>query len=270
VKASLIIAFYKKIEYLRLVLAGVKIQTEKSFEVVLADDGTEPEMFDEIQSLLKQLSVPAVHIWQEDKGFRKNRVLNKAVKNSSGEYLIFIDGDCVPHSHFVEEHLRYAEKGTVLTGRRVNLSERITKRLTPEKIENHYLEKNPLMLIADGVFGKTTDVEKGFYFRSKFLRKFINRKKRGLLGCNFSLYKEDLLEINGFDERYESPSIGEDSDVQFRLELKGTKIKSLNNIAIQYHLYHKPLSRTQRNILLFEKIKTEKKAKTNFGIRIKY
>jgi hypothetical protein len=99
------------------------------------------------------------------------------------------------------------------------------------------------------------------------LRKIFNKKERGLLGCNFSLFKEDMLNINGFDERYEAPSIGEDSDVQFRLELNGIKIVSLNHIAVQYHLYHKLLERPQENLALFNKIKEEKLALTPYGIK---
>ena len=96
-----------------------------------------------------------------------------------------------------------------------------------------------ILLLEDALFGKSNYVEKGFYLENKFLRKTLNKKYRGLLGCNFSLYKQDILAINGFDERYEAPSIGEDSDIEFRLGLNGVKVKSLNQIAVQYHLYHK-------------------------------
>jgi len=122
-------------------------------------------------------------------------------------------------------------------------------------------------MIEDGLFGKSDYVERGFYVENKFLRKFLNKKKRGLLGCNFSLFKKDMLAINGFDERYELPSIGEDSDVQFRLELNGVEIKSLNNIAVQYHLFHKLQDRPQKNLDLFAKIKESGLAFTPFGIK---
>jgi hypothetical protein len=87
-----------------------------------------------------------------------------------------------------------------------------------------------------------------------------------LLGCNFSLYKKDILAINGFDERYEAPSIGEDSDVEFRLGLNGVKVKSLNHIAVQYHLYHKLQERLQKNLDLFEEVKKSSIAYTPFGL----
>jgi glycosyltransferase involved in cell wall biosynthesis len=264
--ATVIAAFYNKIDYLRLVLAGFERQSEKDFEFIVADDGSKQEIVKELEFLSKGISFPLIHIWQEDKGFRKNKILNKAIATANSNYIIFIDADCIPHSRFVEEHISYSEKGNCLTGRRVNLSHKYTQILSPQKVKEGFIEKNNFALIKDGLFGESFYVEKGFYFKSRLLRKIFNRKERGLLGCNFSLNKEDILNINGFDERYEAPSIGEDSDVQFRLELNKIKIVSLNHIAVQYHLYHKLLERPQGNLTLFNKIKVEKLAFTPFGI----
>ncbi|MEO8231333.1 MAG: galactosyltransferase-related protein, partial [Ignavibacteriota bacterium] len=182
-------------------------------------------------------------------------------------YLIFIDSDCVPHSRFVEEHLREKESNAVLTGRRVNLSNKITNQLTEQNVRDGFLENHYLKIIDDGLFGKSYDVEKGFYFQNLFLRKILNKKYRGLLGCNFSLYKKDIFAINGFDERYEAPSIGEDTDIEFRLGLIGVKVKSLNHIAVQYHLYHKLQERLQKNLDLFDEVKKTSIAYTPFGLK---
>lgn len=264
---SVIISFYNKLNHLKLVLAGFEIQSQNNFEVVIADDGSEKKIVQQLEAIANQYSFRIKHLWQEDKGFRKNRILNQAILAAESEYLIFIDGDCIPHPKFVEGHLKSKSRKTTLTGRRVNLSQKITDLLTPQKIKGQFLQKNFLLLVEDGLFGKSYDIEKGFYFKGKFLRNLFNKKSRGLLGCNFSIHKEDILSINGFDERYEAPSIGEDSDVQFRLELNGVTVKSLNHIAIQYHLYHKPQERPQKNLTLFENAKKDKTFFTPFGIR---
>lgn len=264
--ASLIISFYNKIEWLKFIITALERQTYKEFEIIIADDGSNENVVNELKNIISESNLNIKHIWHEDLGFRKNKILNKAVVLSESDFLIFIDGDCIPHKEFIKEHVDSKSKGICFTGRRVNLSEKITSNLTNEKIKNGWFENNFYKLVLDGIFGNSIDVEKGFYFRNKLLRKFFNKKKRGIVGCNFSLCKEDLLNINGFDERYEAPSIGEDSDVQFRLELNGVKIKSLNNIAVQYHLYHKLQPRLQINLDLFEKIKSEKIAYTKYGI----
>jgi len=266
IKATVIAAFYNRIDYLKHVLAGFERQTDKSFEIIIADDGSREDVVAEIKEIITSHSFPISHVWQEDKGFRKNKILNKAITESESDYLIFIDADCIPHRSFIEGHLSFSNKNTSLTGRRINLSQKITNLLSEKNIRDGFLENHFLSLIKDGLLGKSVDVEKGLYLRNKFLLNLLNRKKRGLLGCNFSLFKENLFKINGFDERYESPSIGEDSDVQFRLELSGVKIKSINHAAVQYHLFHNIRERLPTNLQLFEEIKQQKVAFTPFGI----
>lgn len=263
---SLIIAFYQEVQTLELLLAALERQSFKDFEVIIADDGTSEDVLPKLKELLIRSPIEISHIWQEDKGFRKNAILNKAVQSSSTNHLIFIDMDCVPHREFIRGHVEYKKQKTFFTGRRVNLSKKITQRLTPEKVRNGYLDSSLMYLIWDGIIGGSKDVEKGIYFNSPSIRKLFNKKKRGILGSNFSIHKNDLLDINGFDERYIGPSIGEDSDVQYRLELNGLQINSLNNIAIQYHLYHKQKPISQKNLDLFESVKKEKRMFTLYGI----
>jgi len=267
INATVIAAFYNRIDFLKLVLAGFERQTEKDFELIIADDGSKENVVAEIEKIKTKHSFSIKRIWQEDKGFRKNKILNKAITESESDYLIFIDADCIPHRGFIEGHLNHLQKNISLTGRRVNLSQKITSQLSEKNVREGFLEKNIFVLIKDGLFGESFDVEKGLYLRNIFLLNLLNRKNRGLLGCNFSAFKEDLIKINGFDERYEAPSIGEDSDVQFRLELSGVKIKSINHTAVQYHLYHKLQKRTPVNLKLFQEVKNNKLAFTSFGLK---
>ncbi len=266
-EATVIGAFYNRIDYLKLVLAGFERQSLKNFEFIIADDGSGEEVVNEVKKIISKYSFPIKHIWQEDKGFRKNKILNKAILESESNYLIFIDCDCVPHKAFIEGHINNAKNNILLTGRRVNLSQKITNQLTEENVLNGFLDNHSLKLIIDGLFGNSIDVEKGFYFKSKFLLNYLNKKNRGILGCNFSLFKEDILKVNGFDERYQAPSIGEDSDLQFRLELLGVKVRSINHVAVQYHLFHKLQERHPKNLQLFEEIKKNKNPFTPFGLK---
>ena len=267
VKTSFILSFYNKLDYLKLIFAGLERQTFNDFEVLIADDGSEIELVEQIEKLSLNYSFPVKHLWQEDKGFRKNKIFNKAIRSASSDHLIFIDGDCVPHSRFISEHFEARKLGVCFTGRRVNLSPKITSLLNEKNVRNGYLENRNLVLITDGLFGKSIDVEKGFYTSNRIVRDLVNRKKRGILGCNFSLFKDDMLKINGFDERYEAPSIGEDSDIQYRLELAGVAIKSLNNAAVQYHLYHKLQDRPQKNLEIFAHVKKSGISFTPFGLK---
>jgi glycosyltransferase involved in cell wall biosynthesis len=267
-QVSVVISFYNKIEYLKLILAALERQSFKDFEVIIADDGSRPEVVAEIKQIMKESRLSVQHLWHEDLGFRKTKILNQAIRKSKSAYLIFMDGDCIPHWKFVEEHYNNREPHVLLAGRRVYLSEKLSRSLDEKKIRDGYLEGKFVMdLIADGLFGKSSHVIKGIYIRNQALRRFLNRSMKGVLGSNFSVHKVDMEAINGFDERYEAPAVGEDSDIELRLIWNNVRIKMVKNIAVQYHIHHKKLPRPEQNLHLFEIVKREKKAFTPFGLR---
>ncbi|HEY9488378.1 MAG TPA: glycosyltransferase [Chryseosolibacter sp.] len=265
---SLIISFYNKIDYLKLIFAALERQSFRDFEVIIADDGSKPEVVEEIRQIMEHAPLTIQHLWHEDQGFRKTMIFNEAIRKSRSPYLIFMDGDCVPHSRFVEEHYKNRQPNVLLAGRRVYLSEKLSKSLDPEKIKDGYLEKVGFIitLLADGIFGRSSHVVKGIYVGNPLLRKFLNRAMKGVLGSNFSVHKSDLEAINGFDERYEAPAVGEDSDIELRLVWNNVEIRMVKNMAVQYHIHHKKLPRPQKNLEIFEAVKKEGQAFTPYGL----
>lgn len=265
--ASLIISFYNRIDYLRIILAALERQTFRDFEVIIADDGSAPNVVEEIQSIQERSPIAIQHQWHEDLGFRKTMILNKAIVAARSEYLIFIDGDCIPHHRFIEEHFHNREEATVLAGRRANVSKKLQHLLTEESVRKGILEKGFAMkVMLDGLFGKSTHTLKGAYFSNFFLRSFLNRKITGVLGSNFSLHRKDILAINGFDERYKAPAVGEDTDIEARLRWNNVKVKMVKNMAVQFHFDHPKLKRSQVNEDIFCEVVRLKQAYTPFGI----
>ena len=239
---SLIIAVYNKPENLRLVLAACARQSFRDFEIIVADDGSGPEIRAVVQKGKSELPVPIRHLWHEDRGWRKNVMLNNAIRAADTGYCVFIDGDCIPSRHFLLDHWNEREKGRVLLGRRVETSERWTREISEERIASGAFERMDRKDWADMFAGRSLRVEDGLRIRSAFLRRILLRTVRGMLGANFSVAKEDLIAVNGFDERYDGPGCGEDSDLQFRLGWAGVTGRSLRNLAVLYHLRH-PLTR---------------------------
>ncbi|RYD51291.1 MAG: glycosyltransferase [Sphingobacteriales bacterium] len=268
-KASVIIAVYNRLDFLKLVLAGLQIQTETDFEVLIADDGSGTDFTTGLQDLLPSLPFPVRHLWHDDAGFRKNIILNQAITESQSPYLIFLDGDCIPHPEFVREHLLASGSGICLAGRRVDLSGRVTQQLSPSKIRNGYLQQagTTAMLLVDFLRARCFHFMNGLYTRNPLLRRYFNRKERGLLGANFSACKADLLAINGFDERYTAPTFGEDSDIELRLRLAGVQIKPVLNTAVVYHCHHALLSRKNNSYDLYQQAVVENTAFTPYGIK---
>lgn len=265
-EATLVISFYKNIRMLELVLASLENQTAKNFNVFICDDGSPEAIRQMVYQLLQKLSYPSTHLWHEDLGFRKNRILNWALHGCETPYMIFIDQDCILHSKFIQEHLMQKKPKSVLCGRRINLTSFVSQLLTPEKVRQHYLEKNIWWIILVGLWMKDNNGIKGLYFKTEWLRHWANKKPRGIVGCNFSVFKQDLLAINGFDTRYEGAGFGEDSDIEQRLTQNGVTMLPACNTVVQYHIYHKLLTRSDQNEQLFNQIVSEKNIQTPFGL----
>lgn len=225
-KATVIISVYKNVAALQAILRSLEQQTEQDFEVIISEDGEDPAMAQCIADYRSPW--PLQHITQEDLGWRKNRVLNLSIMAAHSDWLIFIDGDCVLHPRFVEMHLRYSGEGKVLAGKRIKLNKDLSERL----LQGKRLHIWTYLFWHRGCHC----VEEGFYSR---LLHLFRRHVRHLTGSNMSMSRKDLLAINGFDENYTLPAIGEDYDIEWRLPANGCKIVSLRNLAVQYHLYHK-------------------------------
>ncbi len=263
---ALSIAFYNNTKMLDLTLASLSRQTFRQFLVVICDDGSKPEAVDHLHHRMEKMDLPVLHLWHEDKGFRKNRIMNWGIQLCESELMIFIDQDCVLHPEFVREHFTSCQPKTVLCGRRMDLSPFVSRRLTAENIQDGFIEKNIWWILPQGLYMKDNNGGKGLYFKSECLRKIANRKARGIVGCHFSVARKDLLDINGFDFRYEGPGTGEDSDIEFRLKLNGVKMQPFCNTAVQYHVFHPLLFRPNSNEQLFAAIQKENCAVTGFGI----
>jgi cellulose synthase/poly-beta-1,6-N-acetylglucosamine synthase-like glycosyltransferase len=229
VSATLIIAFYRRLDFLEKIFEGLKNQSMQDFEVIVAEDNDSPLTTDFIRKKQEMLPVQIKHVSHEDKGFRKNKILNDALKVSSSDAIIFLDGDCVPHRHFIKQYCKHLTKGTAFFGRRVMLGEKFT---------SGFLQKRGTgaLRILSLIFSDSKKIEDGLYF--PWLNKEI-KEYRGIWGCNWGIHKQDLTDINGFDEDYVNASVGEDNDIEWRLRQNGIDFKSLKHKAIVYHMNHK-------------------------------
>ncbi len=232
--ASLVIAVYNRAEVLELVFASLANQSMTDFEVVIADDGSGPSIAALIDRYRTVFTHPIVHEWHEDNGFRKTIVVNRAVTRASSEYIVFIDGDCILHRRFLERHLRRSRRGRVLTGRRVMLDEELTGRLTFDEIRSRRIERPWFWL---GHCGRN-DCKHGLYMPFVFGARNRRRADYQILGCNFSVHKEEFFAVNGYDERIVGRGL-EDNNLCVRFINSGIAVNSIAFEAVQYHCHHK-------------------------------
>jgi GT2 family glycosyltransferase len=237
---SVIISVYSDLEALQLIIDSLLHQSLPPNEIIVAEDSEHNTIKTYLQSLENE---KIIHLCQPDIGWQKEKILNKAINASSGEYLIFIDGDCVPYKNFVESHLALSQKNTALCGRRTEPGKYFSTLLRQKKLLLQNFKKNYLynffVMSRDHIRHYDEGIDLGYNSLLFRLLHTFTRKETHIVGCNWSCYKEDMVKINGFDEDFTMPTHGEDSDVERRLRHFGVKMRSCRNAAIVVHLYHK-------------------------------
>jgi glycosyltransferase involved in cell wall biosynthesis len=240
---TIILTTYNWPEALRLSLLSLEAQTNKNFEVVIADDGSRYITRELIDEHRKILTFNIFHVWQEDKGFRKSKILNQAIQRACGDYLIFLDGDCIVQPDFVDQHIKLAEVGVLVTGGRILLGAKLTAQLCESKswVFSNWVRKSFLYRLTRQMnkllplFIKLPDFKARIYKDFKWSR---------IKGCNMAAWRQDIMKINGFDESLEGWG-HEDADFVFRLHSNGVKRKSGSWATEVLHLWHKTASKAQ-------------------------
>lgn len=232
IKTALLISTYNWPGALNLVLKSISEQSVLPDEVLIADDGSDDVTKEIIASFKNRIKIPVQHIWHEDKGFRKSIILNKAIAASVSDYIIQVDGDCLLHSHFIEDHLKNIEQGLYLYGTRV----RVKEKYVDEVINSKKLTFN---FFSRGIKKRPRSIRLPFINLLFKKHVAISPKFRG---CNTSYWKKDFILVNGYNEDIEGWG-REDSELMIRLHNSGIKAKRLKFCGIVYHLDHNEKSR---------------------------
>jgi glycosyltransferase involved in cell wall biosynthesis len=229
---TLIVSTYENPHALGKALVALSRQQVPADEILIADDGSGKATEDVIVKGIQELGLPVRHYWQEHEGFRKSVVLNRAIAASRGDYLVFLDGDCMPEPEFVGDHASLAERGFWVQGRRAFVKESSVENFTPTR----------QCVWALALRGRITGLPKALRLPFPIVRK--DRQQRGVLGCNLGVWRDDLVAVNGFDESF----VGwgrEDADLANRLYHLGRPRKFVYGRAILFHLNHPVASRSR-------------------------
>jgi len=265
--ASVIFTTYNHPRWLEKTLWGFSAQSHRDFEIIVADDGSGPETRTVIESMRQQIDIPIQHIWQQDDGFQKCRVMNKAIVASRGDYLIFTDGDCIPHPDFVRNHVELAAENTFLSGGYFKLPLEVSRAISKQDILDGNATR-PGWLLRHGV-----------PFTPKISKLFSHPVMGAVLdtltitratwnGHSSSTWKKHILATNGFDERMQYG--GQDREFGERLVNMGIKTRQVRYRCSCVHLDHghgyaNPES-IARNRAIRKHTKDNRVTRTEFGI----
>lgn len=239
---SLIISTYNWPEALEAAVEGCFAQTDRHFEIIVADDGSGEPTRECVDKLRARSPVPLRHVWQPDDGYRLAASRNRGILASTGEYVVVLDGDCIPQPDFIAQHRKLAKAGFMVTGSRILLSQEASKRILARELDIQSL----------GLVGKVLMRLKGDI--NKFLQLLwrmpdLGREKkqfswRRIKGCNMGMWRSDLDRVNGFDESFRGWG-HEDADMVARLFHAGVMRKDGAFATEVLHLWHREAKRDQ-------------------------
>jgi GT2 family glycosyltransferase len=226
VRISLVVVTYNWPEALALSLRAIAAQSQLPDEVIVTDDGSDARTRDAIVRAARGYPTRIAHVWQEDSGFRAARARNRGIAAARGDFVIFIDGDIVAHRDFVADHAAFAARDEYLQGGRLDASEAETARILGGGAPRF----SPLM---PGRFPPHRAI------RWPWLARIKARSKSGgrIFSCNMSAWRDDLLRVNGFDERFEGYG-GEDQELAKRMRHAGIRRRQIKFAALAIHLHH--------------------------------
>lgn len=239
---SVVITTYNRPDALSAVVEACFAQSDKNFEIIIADDGSTANTKDCIRALKARSPVPLEHIWQPDEGFRAAMARNRGILAARAPYIIFLDGDCIPQHDFIAQHRKLARPGYLVTGSRVLLSQAMTARVLAERLD-----------LDRASFARKLGFRLGGHV-NKLLQVLVRwpdlwRERSGfswrrIKSCNLGVWRADLEMVNGFDESFTGWG-HEDSDLVVRLFNAGVLRKDGAFATEVFHLWHREAQRDQ-------------------------
>jgi glycosyltransferase involved in cell wall biosynthesis len=230
----LIISTYDQPDYLRRVLRAVSGQVSPPAEVLVADDGSDDKTARAFHDWAGGQSCRSEHLWQPHDGFRKGRILNEAIARARADYLVFLDGDTVPHPRFIADHQQLAQPERFIQGHRALIGRRAALTFGEGDFRNDCRRA----LFSGGVRGWKNA------FRWPIPLRRARGDLRGVRGCNLAIWREHLTKVNGYNEEFTGWG-REDSELAVRLINSGVLRIDVRGWAVCCHLWHPPLSRLQ-------------------------
>ncbi|MDO4790133.1 MAG: glycosyltransferase family 2 protein [Porphyromonas sp.] len=233
---AILLSTYNWPRALELVLEALFTQTRRPNEIVIADDGSKADTRELIERMKAKApkEIDIKHVWHEDLGFRKGIILNQGMAVMTSEYIIELDGDCIPERHFVEDHLRVAREGAYVAGSRVMLSSEGSATIQEKGLQKSLLKR----------FANSANAWRAPFFQNILAPYYKQNNLLANRGCNIGFWRKDILTVNGYDESYTGWG-HEDIDLIYRMRNAGLKKRFLKLGGVVYHLYHKEEDRSK-------------------------
>ena len=244
-KVSFIVLTYNRTDALLVVLRSLARQCNQDHQVIIADDGSRQEQVQMLFDNCPVFQCPVLHVWHPDAGFTISRARNLAASYATGEYLVFLDGDCIANTNFVAQHERLAGIRCFVNGSRVLLSQRLTTDVINQEID---LPSQPARFwLRARLIGDCNKLLHLLAWPRHLCRTKKTFKWSGIRGCNLGMWMRDFINVNGFDESFKGWG-HEDADLVLRLSHLGIQRKNGFLATEVFHLWHPESRRDAESI----------------------
>ena len=234
-KISVVVSAYDNWLALDRTLLGFRCQTMAPLELWVAEDSR----FEEVAAVVARHRAlapwPIRHVTQADRGFRKPVIMNRALREAVGDFVVLTDADCVPRDDLLQTYARLARPGSFLAGgSHLSIPEAFHReRLTDAMIESQQLF-DARWLSAQGI-----ELSRWRLTRSRPLARALDllTARDSMNGANSGAWRADLLKVGGYDETMGYG--GEDRNLGYRMNNAGIRGVRARHSLVWVHLDHR-------------------------------
>jgi glycosyltransferase involved in cell wall biosynthesis len=204
-KFSLIIPTFNRPEEITELLDSLEQQSFKDFEVIIADGSPATIVKEAINPYQNKLKL--IYLYEKGLGISESR--NWGVQKASGEYIIFLDSDCLAPPSYLATIDRFLQENPA---RVFGGPDATHESFTPVQKAISYAMTSPLT--TGGIRG-----------REKHMGKYQPRS------FNMGVFREAFNQVGGFSEL----KVSEDIDLSIRLDKEGYHSVLIS----EAYVYHK-------------------------------
>ncbi len=261
-----VVSTFESPHALDAVLRSLAQQSDSRFDVIVADDGSGSETAVVVERWCETFAARLQHVWQPDDGHRLALVRNRGALAARSEYLVFLDGDCVPRRHFVRALRTHAVAGWFVAGRRLELSESLTRRVLDGEAEVHEWSLARWIAASRQATGLRMLTPRDRRRTGRIRLPDFEPENRAY-GFLLGIHRSDFERVNGYDTRY----VGwgeEDVDLALRLLRLGLRCGHAGSKATVLHLWHPtPTRRDHPNHPLLDETERNDRIQALVGLR---
>ncbi len=234
-KISIVMAYHNRKDVLKFTLDTIKLSVYKNIEIIIVDDASDiDQSIDTLINEYKSIYIKLIKIKKQTKKYKNACIpYNIGFKYATGDIIIIQNPECCHIGDIIMYIVENLKNNTYFTFTCANLKERMYN----DDIYKYFIEN------TDNFYNNIT----------KYINKLSIKYNNSIdiwynhniyRNCNYhflsAINKEDLLKLNGFDDRYAYGTCFDDVEFIYRIIKNNIKVDliDMNNKPFCIHQNH--------------------------------